>query len=1001
MNSRRFLRLVLVVGILAISVQLVQATPAITGPSIDFGSNNGVGSISPNVLAVAAGDLDNDGLIDLATGSASDTNELLVWENDGLPFTGTWSSGTGAAVGSTSGQVNVVAMGDLDHDGQPDLVAGDGSNAVTMWQNDGTPFNGSWSTNGTLGSGANDIRALALADVDGDGNLDVVSASLSDSSTGYELVVWENPYSSGDTNPFDQTWTARNVIATVDLHSVVVADFNQDSKLDIAAGDTSNQVRIWSNDGSWSFTLQATLTADGDVEALVAADLNRDGVVDLVSGGTLEGSGTHELIAWQNNTGWSFTGHDAGDTAAVNELAAADLNHDGHPDVVSVTDTGEDNEVIVWENDADETFDWSFTQVDVGAETQNVEATAVADFDADGDLDLVVGLAADGSTGYEVALWQNVLVHRNMSFTNIGTAVGTSVDHVQSVASGDLDGDGDADVLSGSRHGEDYELIAWENDGTPFVGSWGSNNIGVTPGATNAVVLGDLDNDGDPDAVSGSDSATGSEIFVLQNDGTPFTDLWTSNAVTDTNTVHALALGDLDSDGYLDIVSGGKQRNAGVVAWRNDTTPFSGSWDGFSVGEDDTATVRGVAIGDLNNDGHPDIAAASIDGFTTTFVIWQNDGTPFAGSWVSNTVATLYTIGNVIKLGDLDGDGDLDLATASMLASDPGIIAWENDGTPFDGAWTGNIVTVGAGNDVALADMDWDGDLDVVAGGSLDVAVWENDGTPFAGSWTRYSSMQVGAGVNGVTIDDLDHDGDLDVASGSQSSVAYEVMVWPNVGGSALLDATDRSPGTRIPNSTEDELIEVEFGHNGTSGDPALELNTFYLTFAQGDCSTAITSVELNAIVANLRVRLDDGDGNFDTTDTLVADVDTLALDGNGVQTVAFTDGDTNVQVAVSGSKTYWISVLMTSDADQQTPDTFCMSFDADTDAVVDAKTPDAAVSIEDDNIVYTRNEPTAITLLDLEASAVGSTLLGLLALLGIAAGLVVTWSVRRRARAG
>jgi hypothetical protein len=988
---------------LGIFVQLAEATPPITEPSVDFGSSSGVGDISPDVVAVATGDLDHDGSIDLATGSASATNELLVWENDGSPFSGTWSSGTGAVVGSTSGQVNAVAVGDLDRDGQPDLVAGDSSTAVTIWRNDSTPFDGAWSTNRTAGSGVGAIRALALGDIDGDGNLDIVTASLSDSDAGYELIVWENPYSSSDTNPFDEPWTAHNVVSTVDLHAVAVADLNQDGKVDIAAGDTSDQVRVWSNDGAWSFTLQATLTADGDVDALVAVDLDGDGVLDLVSGGPVEGSGTHELIVWQNNTGWSFTGHDAGDTAdTINGLAAADLNHDGYAEVVSVTDTGEDNEVIVWENDADATFDWSFTQVDVGAETQTVEAVAVADFDEDGDVDLAIGRASDGSTGYEVTLWQNVLVHRSMPFGSPGTGAGASTDNVNSVEIGDLDGDGDPDIFSGSQSGEDYELIVWQNDGTPFSGSWTSNDAGTTPGTTNAVALGDLDNDGDLDAAAGSVATTGSELFVLENDGAPFSGLWTSNAVTDTDTIHDLVFADLDGDGYLDVVSGGKQRDAGVVAWRNDTTPFSGSWDSISVGEDDTDTVRGVAVGDLNADGHPDIVAASIQGFTTTVIAWQNDGTPFSGSWVSNTLAVTGDIMNATVLGDLDGDGDLDLATESMAGSQAGLYIWENDGTPFDGVWTTSVlVAANVSNDVVLGDLDWDGDLDVVGASSLDISVWENDGTPFTGSWTRDGAYLVGVAVNSLAVGDLDHDGDLDIVSGSQAGAAYEVMAWRNEGGSALLDATDRSPGTRIPNSTEDELIEVEFGHNGIPGDPTLELNTFNLSFAGDDCSTSITSAQLNAIVANLRVRLDDGDGNFETSDTLVVDIDTLALDGNGVQTVAFTDGDTDVQVAVSGSETYWISVLTTADADQQTPDTFCMIFDPDEDAVVDAKTPDAAVSIRDTDPVYTRNEPTAITLLGLEASGVGTALRGLLALLGVAIGTVAAWrwGIERRAR--
>ena len=59
-------------------------------------------------------------------------------------------------------------------------------------------------------------------------------------------------------------------------------------------------------------------------------------------------------------------------------------------------------------------------------------------------------------------------------------AVGTSADHVQSVTLGDLDHDGDLDIVSGSLSGEDYEVIAWQNDGAPFSGTWTQQDVGTS-----------------------------------------------------------------------------------------------------------------------------------------------------------------------------------------------------------------------------------------------------------------------------------------------------------------------------------------------------------------------------------------------------------------------------------------------------------------------------------------------------------------------------------------
>jgi hypothetical protein len=991
MSTKQMLRGLMVVAILVVFAKLAEATSPITQPSVDFGNSSGAGDISPDVLAVAVGDLDDDGLIDLATGSASATNELLVWENDGSPFSGTWSGGTGVAVGSTSGQVDTLALGDLDHDGQLDLVAGDGGNAVTMWRNDGTPFDGAWSTNGTIGNGVGGIRAIALADVDADGNVDVLSASLSDSSTGYELIVWENPYSSGDTNPFDQTWTAHGVASTVDLHAVAVGDLNGDGQVDVAVGDTSDQVRVWSHDGSFGFTLEVTLAADGDVNALVAADLNQDGSLDLASGGAVEGSGTHELIVWQNSTGWSFTGHDAGDTAdLINGLTAADLNHDGYTDIVGVTNTGEDNEVIVWENDVDTTFDWSFTQVDVGAATQDGEAVTVADFDRDGDPDLAIGHATDAGTGYEVVLWENVLVHRNMPLADSDHVVGTGASDIYGVGLGDLDNDGDLDALSGSREGTGYEFIIWQNDGTPFTNAWTQTDVGMTAGHIDSVMVGDLDNDGDLDAVSGS-SESPSELLVWENDGDPFDGSTLTSAIAGdaVRRIRSLGLGDLDNDGDLDIVSGSAHGNGDeIFVWENDGTPFADAWASTNVGSVDEA-VRFLAVGDLDNDGDLDFASVTnVNATTAELMVWQNDGTPFDngdGGWTSTDVADVTVSVTSVALGDLDNDGDLDMVTGSSTDSAGyEVIAWYNDSSPFDGGWTSTgaaNVTSGASMAVDLGDLDHDGDLDIVAGAAAsDIYVIDNQGGSFA-----VTTAATGSAAYALKLGDLDNDGDLDLVFGEASD---DVLSWQNIGGSAELAAEARMATTgRIPDGEEEDVMEVGFTHNGVSADADLELNTFYLSLFRRDCSIPLTSAEANGFIDEVHVRLDDGDGLFETTDTSVVTATNFTLSGNGVLTMTFTDGDTDTQVSGGGaaSKTYWISVKVTDDASSQDPNTFCMVFDPDADALVDAKSPDKFVSIEDTEPVRTATTATAATVVAFRAQTplntflkVGLVLIGL-----------------------
>ena len=171
------------------------------------------------------------------------------------------------------------------------------------------------------------------------------------------------------------------------------------------------------------------------------------------------------------------------------------------------------------------------------------------------------------------------------------------------------------------------------------------------------------------------------------------------------------------------------------------TAPLNGgiSFGGSSVIGAAGGTVQALVAGDLNNDGNPDLISG--DG---GIVAWGNSTT-----WISQTVgspgggAVVYAL----AIGDLDNDGDLDLVSGSGSGASYEIQVWRNDGTPFATTWTANNVGATMAEDVttlALGDLDWDGDLDIVSGDSGGVvAVWQNDGTLSAphGSPTRWASV--------------------------------------------------------------------------------------------------------------------------------------------------------------------------------------------------------------------------------------------------------------------
>ncbi|NOZ29610.1 MAG: VCBS repeat-containing protein [Chloroflexi bacterium] len=106
------------------------------------------------------------------------------------------------------------------------------------------------------------------------------------------------------------------------------------------------------------------------------------------------------------------------------------------------------------------------------------------------------------------------------------------------------------------------------------------------------------------------------------------------------------------------------------MAWQNDGTPFAGGWLSNTVGSH-TDYVRSVAIGDLDGDGQPDVASSGDD---YQVMAWQNDGAPFAGGWLSNTVGTLGDYVRTVAIGDLDGDGQPDVVSGD---DDYQVVAWQ------------------------------------------------------------------------------------------------------------------------------------------------------------------------------------------------------------------------------------------------------------------------------------------------------------------------------------
>lgn len=281
---------------------------------------------SQTIGGIAVGDLNRDGLADLAAGLQLRNNQAF-YNSGTAPF---FDAGP-VDLGSLSRSTAAIGLGDLDGDGDVDMVAANGGTPITLYFNDGDddPFSDMQTVN--LTSDASFVQSIDLGDVDNDGDLDVVAAVISGRNRLY--------LNNGSMSPFAGVGGIDIGADRDETHAIKLADVNDDGHLDVIAGNYLQPNRLYLNNGTLNpFGGAAGSAISGDAngtQSLALADVDRDGDVDVLAG---NGPGRNRL--YLNNGSASPFGGVAGqnfteDADFTRRVAAVDLDGDGDPDAVT------------------------------------------------------------------------------------------------------------------------------------------------------------------------------------------------------------------------------------------------------------------------------------------------------------------------------------------------------------------------------------------------------------------------------------------------------------------------------------------------------------------------------------------------------------------------------------------------------------------------------------------------------------------------------------------
>jgi hypothetical protein len=605
----------------------------------------------------------------------------------------------------------------------------------------------------------------------------------------------------------------------------VVADFNQDGKLDLACADGT--VLLGNGDGT--FRTGTPLSVGGFF--IAAADFNSDGKLDLLLTGNY--AALYVLLGKGDGTFQPAVGTATG--TAMENPVVADVNGDGKLDVLGLSN----NPAFLFEflGHGDGTFA-SAVQIPVGS-VNPFGPMISADFNGDGKADVAISGSANGGNAVGVLLG-------NGDGTFQPPVVTSLPQPPTNMAKGDFNNDGKLDLVVGSFSGGGTSLCLGNGDGSfqppllvaPFGGNLGvadfngDGSLDLAIAASFEVIflgngngtftstesylggglstVGDFNGDGKPDLATGNNVLLGSGNGVFQ--GNPA-------VIAGGYVLTAGVTGDFNGDGIADIaVTNGAGLNGGTAV----SLLLSEGTGKFLLGNSYGLSLPtyAIATSDLNGDGKLDLVviAADFNSWSLNVLLGNGDGS-FGSPIVFLQAVPNNDLGQIV-IADFNGDHKPDVAVLSN--SELAIFLGNGDGT------FASPVSYFAGSDpsrLAAADFNNDGNVDVAVASAVGLAILlgKGDGTFQPAT---FSSQLTGLSA----VADLNLDGNADLIDSTQVLLGkgdgtfgnpiptggqFGSLALADVNGDGLLDLVTAYPNTNL------HPLQVSLGHgDGTFASP-------------------------------------------------------------------------------------------------------------------------------------------------------------------------------------